>query len=47
MECDLTIFRKRSAHLSGKKSAPTQAEQGIAYQMELAEVCLERGNGII
>ncbi len=43
----MRTFLSRSAHHSGKKSAPRQVEQGIMCQAELAEVCLGRGNGII
>jgi hypothetical protein len=38
VECDLTSFRKRRAHLSGKKSAFRQVEESIMCQAELAEV---------
>jgi hypothetical protein len=40
-------FLSRSAHYSGKKSAPMQVEESIMCQAELAEVCLGHRNGII
>ena len=43
----MRTFLSRSAHLSGKKSAPRQVEQGIMCQTELAEVCSGRGSDII
>ena len=43
----MRTFLLRSAHYSGKKSAPMQVEESIMCQAELAEVCLGHRNGII